>query len=195
MKQSHAWRWLLAGVIVFGLSGWAITGLQIYARMAYMGMVVVAATAIWAVVSVRGIKLTRQTRNLRGSMGEVFEEHFEIQNKTWPGCHWLEIINQSNLLRLVAALLTGSVRTAPDLSARRCYRRGAFHSSDFLGDPFGLFTIQKILPEDTPGRAADGCPNKGFPTTPGICRVADPPAQWMLRRMQPGYVNMCRVTQ
>ncbi len=152
MKQSHAWRWLLAGVIVFGLSGWAITGLQIYARMAYMGMVVVAATAIWAVVSVRGIKLTRQTRNLRGSMGEVFEEHFEIQNKTWPGCHWLEIINQSNLPQ------AGGSRLLTRIGAhqRRIYtartmlsRRGAFLLGPTRlssGDPFGLFTIQKILP-------------------------------------------------
>ncbi len=155
MKSTNTLRWLLAAIILIGLIGWAATGLMIYARMAYLGLLLVIGAGIWAVSSMRGIRLNRQVRTLRASMGDVFEEHFEIRNTTWPACLWLEIINQSNLpMASGSRLLTGiGPHQRRFYTARTLlYRRGAFllgPTSMASGDPFGLFTIRKqVLAKD-----------------------------------------------
>jgi len=152
MKKVSSLRWLLAGMVIFGLVGWAVTGLVLYVRIAYLGLILIAGAGIWSVISMRGIHLIRQARTLRASMGEVFEEHFEVKNATWPGCLWLEVINQSNLpMAGGSRLLTGIVsRQRRFFTARTLLsRRGAFllgPTSLASGDPFGLFTIHKQVP-------------------------------------------------
>jgi uncharacterized protein (DUF58 family) len=149
MKPTITLRWLLAGIILIGLAGWVVTGLQLYARMAYLGLLLVVGAGIWAVYSMRGIRLSRQARILRASMGDVFEEHFEVRNSAWLACLWLEIINQSNLpMAGGSRLLTGiGPHQRRFYTARTLlYQRGAFllgPTSMVSGDPFGLFTIRK----------------------------------------------------
>jgi uncharacterized protein (DUF58 family) len=175
MKPTKTLRWLFSGIILFGFAGWIVTGLLLYARIAYMGLLLVVGSGIWAFSSMRGIRLNRQARTLRASMGDVFEEHFEIQNTTWPGCLWLEIINQSNLpMAGGSRLLTGigphqrrfyTVRTL-------LHRRGAFSlgpTSMASGDPFGLFTIRKqVLPKDMLVVLPMTVPITEFPPPPGL---------------------------
>ena len=175
MKPTLALRWLLAGIILFGLGGWAVTGLMLYARMAYLGLLLVVVSGVWAAISMRGIRLNRQARILRTSMGDVFEEHFEVRNVTWPACLWLEIINESNLpmaggSRLVTGIGPHQRRfyTARTL----LYRRGAFllgPTSMSSGDPFGLFTIRKLIPaKDTLVVLPMTVPITDFPPPPGL---------------------------
>jgi len=175
MKSTLAFRWLLAGIIFFSLAGWVVTGLLLYARLAYMGLLLVVGAGIFAVISMRGIRLNRQARILRASMGDVFEEHFEVRNATWPACLWLEIINRSNLpMAGGSRLLTGigphqrrfyTARTLLD-------RRGAFllgPTSMATGDPFGLFTIRKLVPaKDTLVVLPMTVPITDFPPPPGL---------------------------
>jgi hypothetical protein len=47
MKPTISLRWLLAVIIIIGLVGWAVTGLQLYARMAYLGLMLVIGAGIW----------------------------------------------------------------------------------------------------------------------------------------------------
>jgi uncharacterized protein (DUF58 family) len=175
MKPTNSFRWLLVGIILFGLAGWIVTGLIIYARMAYVGLLLVGGAGIWAFFSMRGIRLNRQARSLRASMGDFFEEQFEVWNTTWPACLWLEIINQTNLpMAGGSRLLTGigphqhrfyTVRTL-------LYRRGAFllgPTSMASGDPFGLFTIRKqVLPKDMLVVLPMTVPITYFPPPPGL---------------------------
>ncbi|MDP2995449.1 MAG: DUF58 domain-containing protein, partial [Anaerolineales bacterium] len=175
MKPTLALRWLLAGIILFGLAGWAVTGLLLYARMAYLGLLLVVGAGIWAVFSMRGIRLNRRARILRASMGEVFEEHFEVRNAAWPACLWLEIINQSNLpMAGGSRLLTGiGPHQRRFYTARTLlYRRGAFllgPTSMASGDPFGLFTIRKqVLARDTLVVLPMTVPITNFPPSPGL---------------------------
>ena len=175
MKSTLALRWLLAGIILFGLVGWAVTGLQLYARMAYLGILLVVGGGIWAVLSMRGIRLDRKARILRASMGEVFEEHFEVRNATWPACLWLEIINQSNLPKAGGSrLLTviGSHQRRFYSARTLLYQRGAFQlgpTSMTSGDPFGLFTIRKqVQARDTLVVLPMTVPITDFPSPPGI---------------------------
>jgi uncharacterized protein (DUF58 family) len=175
MKSNFRIRLLLAVIILFGLVGWAVTGLMLYARMAYLGLFLLVGAGIWTLFSLQGISLNRQARNLRASMGEVFEEHYEIRNAGWLACLWLEIINQSNLPKASGSrLLTGiASRQRRFFTARTVlYRRGAFYlgpTSLGSGDPFGLFTIHKqVLAKDTLVVLPKIVPITKFPPPPGL---------------------------
>ena len=175
MRQIPGLRWLFAGMVIFGLTGWAVTGLIIYGRMAYLGLMMIAGAGLWSLLSMRGIHLLRHARSLRASMGQVFEEHFEIRNDTWPPCLWLEVINQSSLpMAGGSRLITGiGSRQRRFYTARTLlYRRGAFllgPTSLSSGDPFGLFTVHKqVFATDTLVVLPMAVPINNFPPPPGI---------------------------
>jgi len=175
MRSNSALRWLLAVIIIFGLIGRAVTGYQIYTRIAYLGLLIVIGSGVWAIISMRGIRLTRQARIFRASMGGVFEEHYEIKNTTWPACLWVEIVNQSNLpLAGGSRLLTGIGPHQRRFFTSRTllYRRGAFSlgpTSLVSGDPFGLFSIRKKIPaKDTLVVLPMSVAISNFPPPPGL---------------------------
>jgi uncharacterized protein (DUF58 family) len=152
MKQSNVSRWLLAIAIVVGLAGRIISGSLVYTRLMYLGILLAVGAAIWATLSSNGITLKRNTRSLRASMGDIFEEHYEIRKVGWPGCTWLEVFNQSNLpgasgSRLFTRIGAGqsrfySARTI--LAQRGSFLLGPTRLSS--GDPFGIFIIRKVIP-------------------------------------------------
>ncbi len=175
MNQNTGLRWLLIGMAITGLVGWLITGLTVYARIAYLGALLVIGGAVWALFSIRGIHFTRQARTLRASMGEVFEEHFEVIKESWLGSLWVEVLNQSDLpMAGGSRLLTGiGPRQRRSYSARTLlYRRGAFTLGPTRlasGDPFGLFTFRRqISAKDTLVVLPMVVPIKDFPPPPGI---------------------------
>ena len=156
MKLPHASRWYVVGLILIGITGRIITGLLVYMRLAYLGILLLVGAAIWTFASMNGIRLRRNTRTLRASMGDVFEEHYEIRKDAWLGCPWLEVINQSNLPKAAGSrLLTRigahqlryySARTI--LTQRGAYLLGPTTLTS--GDPFGIFSVQKkIAASDT----------------------------------------------
>jgi uncharacterized protein (DUF58 family) len=162
-------------MIIIGLIGWAVTGLSIYARLVYLGLFLIAGTAIWAILSIRGIQLTRKTRSLRASMGEVFEENIEIRNSAWPGCAWLVVLNQSPLPKAAGSrLLTRiGVHQKRFYSARTLLtQRGAYllgPTTLTSGDPFGVFSINKQFPaSETLVVLPKVYPIKTFPPPPGL---------------------------
>ncbi len=152
MKFTPASRGLLALMILIGLVGWIITGLPLYARLVYIAVITVAGAAIWAIVSMQGVKFRRTTRSLRASMGEILEETLEVRKDAWPGAAWLEVLNQSPL-----PLASGSrLLTRIGVHQRRFYsartpliRRGSFQLGPTTltsGDPLGLFVIKRNFP-------------------------------------------------
>jgi hypothetical protein len=129
MKSLSGVRWLLAAMVVVGATGRAITGLAVYTRLAYAGLILLVGAYLWSLLSLRKVQLRRETRLLRLSMGEVFEEHFEIFGMSWPGTTWIEIVNRSPLP------MAGGSRLLTNIGAKqkRFYsartvltRRGAF---------------------------------------------------------------------
>jgi uncharacterized protein (DUF58 family) len=152
MKSFSSVRWLLLGMVVVGVTGRAITGLSVYTRLAYVGLILLAGAYVWSLLSLRKVQLRRETRLLRLSMGEVFEEHFEISGASWPGITWIEVVNQSPLP------LAGGSRLLTNIGAKqkRFYsartvltRRGAFPLGPTIlssGDPFGLFPTRRTIP-------------------------------------------------
>jgi uncharacterized protein (DUF58 family) len=175
MKRIQGLRWLLVVIILFGLGGWVVTGMMIYARLAFIGLLLLVGAVIWAVLSLRGIRLSRSSRTLRASMGEVFEERFEVRNLAWPGCLWLEILNKSNLPMAGGSRMLTSIGT----HQRRFYtartvltRRGEYllgPTTLASGDIFGIFTLRKQIPAtDMLVVLPMAVPIKDFPPPPGL---------------------------
>ena len=175
MKLSHASALVSRAGDFSSLAGWILTGLVIYARLAYLGIFLMAGAAIWTVLSINGIHLRRNTRTLRASMGDVFEEHYEIKKETWPGCAWLEVLNQSTLPNAAGSRLL----TRIDAHQLRYYsartlltRRGAYllgPTTLTSGDPFGLFTRHKMVTaRDTLIILPMTFPIPTFPPPPGL---------------------------
>ncbi len=175
MKPLPAFRWFLAGLFFFSLAGWFISGFLMYARLAYLSIILIIGAGIFTYYSLHGIKMTRQARILRASVGDVFEEHFEIRNSSWFPCLWLEIFNQSNLpMAGGSRVLTGIGRNQRRFYTARTllYRRGAFLLGPTRltsGDPFGLFAIHKRIEAKEPLLVMPMIfPIKEFPPPPGL---------------------------
>jgi uncharacterized protein (DUF58 family) len=156
MKVTTASRWFLACLILIGLIGRIVTGLLVYMRLAYFGILLLLGAAIWTILSMNGIRMRRNTRSLRASVGDVFEEHYEIKKDAWSGCAWLEVINQSSLPKASGSRLFTRIgaHQLRYYSARTVLtRRGAYLLGPTLltsGDPFGIFTMQKkVTARDT----------------------------------------------
>lgn len=149
MKQGRAVRWLLLAAITGGLLGWLATGFSLYARITYISVFLFLVTYLWAVLSIRGMRVTRIARSLRASVGEVFEEQFVLSNKSrWP-CLWVEVDNQSVLPQAAGArLLTaiGGQQQRSYIARTWLTHRGAFPlgpTTLLSGDPFGLFVMRR----------------------------------------------------
>jgi uncharacterized protein (DUF58 family) len=152
MRSFSSARWLFAFIVIAGVIGRVVTGLMVYIRLAYVGLILMAGAYLWSSLSLRKVQLRRDTRLLRLSMGEVFEEHFEISGAAWPGATWLEIVNHSPLP------MAGGSRLLTNIGAKqkRFYsartvliRRGAFPlgpTTISSGDPFGLFLSRREIP-------------------------------------------------
>jgi uncharacterized protein (DUF58 family) len=152
MKFSKTARWFLVLIIISGLAGWLVTGLVVYTRLIYYGLIPVVVSAIWTYLPMRSLRFTRKSRTLRASVGEVFTENFEIRKTAWPGFVWLEIVNMSNLPGATGSRLLTKIGSHQGryYSARTLLtRRGAFllgPTTLTSGDPIGFFSAQREFP-------------------------------------------------
>jgi uncharacterized protein (DUF58 family) len=175
MKTSFTLRWLLFATTLLGWVVWAATGNVAFIRLAYAALFLLAGAGIWSAFLGRGIQVRRDARLLRAGVGEVFEERFEVKVTTWPGCPWLEVVNQSDLPGAAGSrLLTRIGRREKRFYTARTLltRRGAYLLGPTLvsaGDPFGLFPVEKRIP---PGETLVVLPMifpiAEFPPPPGL---------------------------
>ncbi|MGZ9234167.1 MAG: hypothetical protein ACXW4E_01465, partial [Anaerolineales bacterium] len=82
-------------MLVVGGVGTAVNGGVVYVRLLYLSALLLGIAWLLTVFSLRGIKVERQARSLRASVGDIFEEHFEIQNTSRIPKLWLEVANES----------------------------------------------------------------------------------------------------
>ncbi len=146
------------GLVVFsllfllGAFGMATTGAAVYVRIFYLTVLLLGGSYLWTLISLRGLRVNRQARSLRASVGDIFEETFEIYNATRIPRLWLEISNRSDLpMAAGSRLLTwiGGKNSRTYLARTWLTRRGAFSLGPTAlgsGDPFGLFTIKQSYP-------------------------------------------------
>ena len=119
------------GLVVFlillavGGFGMATTGASVYVRIFYMSVLLVVGSSLWTLVSLRGLRVNRQARSLRASVGDIFEETFEIYNTSRVPRLWLEVLNRSDLpMASGSRILTwiGAVGVAVNAAAERLQR-------------------------------------------------------------------------
>jgi uncharacterized protein (DUF58 family) len=152
MISASATRWFVFCLIILGIPVWAATGNAVFLRLTYLGLALMGGAWVLSIMLVNGIKVHRSTRLLRASVGDVFEEQFQIEVTTWPGCPWLEIHNESTLPSGAGSrLLTfiGKKEKRIYIARTQLSQRGAFllgPTTIIAGDPFGLFPVSLRIP-------------------------------------------------
>lgn len=150
----RASRILAAILLAGGLIGVIVDAGEIYARFLYLGILIVAVSWAWTQTSLRGMSVQRRARSLRASVGDVFEEYFELSNDSRVGKLWVEISNETNMPDASGSrLLTmvGGKQKRTYIARTWLFRRGGFKLGPTVlssGDPFGLFRAEKAFPAD-----------------------------------------------
>jgi uncharacterized protein (DUF58 family) len=139
-------------VFVVGGVGTAVNGGAIYVRLLYLGGLLLLAAWLLTLLSLRGLRVERQARSQRGSVGDIFEEHFEVANTSRIPKLWLEVANETDIpnatgSRILTFLRGGQKRI---YTARTWLtRRGGFLLGPTVitsGDPFGIFRVSQKFP-------------------------------------------------
>lgn len=145
--------WFLFFVLfLVGMLGMTSTGAVLYVRLVYLGSLLLVATWIWTRISLRNLRIVRHARSLRASVGDVFEESFELINPSLIPRLFVEIQNESSLPSAAGSrLLTmlGSKENRTYLARTWLTQRGAYPLGPTRlgsGDPFGFFSTKQTFP-------------------------------------------------
>ncbi len=138
--------------LAVGAIGTAVNGGAVYVRLLYLGVLLLVLAWLLTIPALRGMRVERQARSLRASVGDIFEEHFEIANASrWPKL-WLEVANESTIPHATGSRVLTFLRA----KQKRIYtartwltNRGGFPlgpTTITSGDPFGIFRVSKSYP-------------------------------------------------
>lgn len=130
-----------------------VTGRDLFYSLFYLWVALIAIAAGWAWLSLRGVRVGRQTRGLVAQAGQIFTERLQLRNASRFPKLWIEVRDDSDVPgHRAGQVLTGlgpqaqrswTVRTAARQRGR--YRLGPL--TLVSGDPFGLFQVQRLLPQ------------------------------------------------
>jgi uncharacterized protein (DUF58 family) len=150
----RAGRILAVILLVGGLIGALVGPREIFTRILYISLLLICVSWLWTQISLRGLSINRRARSQRASVGDVFEEYFELVNESRFGKLWVEVSNDTNMQgasgsRLLTMVGKGQKRTY--IARTWLVRRGGFRLGPtrlVSGDPFGLFRKEKVLPAE-----------------------------------------------
>jgi uncharacterized protein (DUF58 family) len=139
-------------ILAVGVIGTMVNGAVFYVRLLYLGSLLIIIAWVTRMLSLNGVKVERQARSLRASVGDIFEEHFEISNASKLPKLWLEVSNESSIpnatgSRLITLLRAGQKRSYTGrtwLTNRGGFQLGPTKITS--GDPFGIFQVSRIYP-------------------------------------------------
>jgi uncharacterized protein (DUF58 family) len=139
-------------ILAVGAVGTMVNGAVFYVRLLYLGSLLIIIAWVLRILSLNGIKVGRQARSLRASVGDIFEEHFEVSNASKLPKLWLEVSNESSIPNATGSRLITLLRARQKRSytARTWItRRGGFQlgpTKITSGDPFGIFRVSRVFP-------------------------------------------------
>ena len=145
-------RILASILLLVGLIGVLVGGRELYSRLLYVGLLWVVVSWIWSRFALNQLSISRHARSLRASMGDVFEEHFEVTNEGRLSKLWVEIANETDMPNAAGSRLmsmVGGEQTRTYLGRTWLTQRGGFPlgpTKITSGDPFGLFRVQQTVP-------------------------------------------------
>jgi uncharacterized protein (DUF58 family) len=141
-------------LLAISLVAGAATGNRIYYRLVYLWAFLLIFSWTWSYFSVRGIRIKRLARTLRAQVGQVFEERFEVQNKSRIPRLWIEIRDESGLPNSEGSRVLTIVEPYQNrsyLARTRLMERGSFQLGPTVlasGDFFGLFPVEVEIPAE-----------------------------------------------
>ena len=147
--------WILFFILLLvGVLGMTTTGALLYVRLAYMAALLLIGAWIWTASSLRTLQIVRHARSLRASVGDVFEETFELVNPSRLPRLFVEIRNNSTLpsaagsriLTLIGGKENRTYQARTWLTKRGAYPLGPTTLGS--GDPFGFFSVKQTFPSD-----------------------------------------------
>ena len=145
--------WILFLVLlIIGALGMTTTGALLYIRLAYLCALLLVVASIWTSTSLLALRVSRQARSLRASVGDVFEESFELINPSYLPRLFVEVRNDSSLPAAAGSrvlTLIGGKEDRTYLARTWLTQRGAFPLGPTTlgsGDPFGFFSIKRTFP-------------------------------------------------
>ena len=143
----------------FLIALWAIlanlayqTNRDIFFRLSYLIIIIVAVSLAWAFYSVQSFRLERELLTPHAQVGGLAEERFAALNTGLLAKLWIEVRDHGNLPgHPVSRVLNGiAPRTRYTWTVRSpCRLRGRFQLGPITlasGDPFGLFVFERPLP-------------------------------------------------
>jgi len=146
-------RLVVLALFAASLVGGFVTGRDILFSLAYLWSSLLMISFLWTWAGVSWLKLSRQTRVRRAQVGRPLEERLAVHNTGRLPKLWIEIRDFSDLpdhrvSRVVEGLgphaeRAWNVRTI--CRERGRYRLGPLTVS--AGDPFGLFQMERHLPQ------------------------------------------------
>lgn len=131
------------------------TGHDMFFRMAWLFAGLLASSFLWTWLTLRNIRLTRQTLARRAQVGNSLGEHFVLQNHSLVPGLWLEVRDHSDLPghRASQVVPTLGRRGAWRWSTNTaCVARGEFRLGPLTlisGDPFGFHQSSRRLRQVT----------------------------------------------
>jgi len=151
-------RPLYAVLILAALSAFLAlqTGHALLYYITYLIVAAVLLSGVWAWLSVRGLRLERQTRTPHTQVGHLAEEHFMVHNTSRLPKLWPEVRDHSDLPGHRASFVINRLGPGERYSwvvKTLCQQRGRFTLGPITltgGDPFGLFEITRHLPATSP---------------------------------------------
>jgi uncharacterized protein (DUF58 family) len=116
--------------------------------MLYIGFLLIALAWLMTRLSLSGIKVERRARSLRGTVGDIFEEQFEISNSSRIPKLWLEVVNETPVPNAsgsrVLTLLRARQKRSYTARTWLTHRGGPTRITS--GDPFGIFRVSQTIP-------------------------------------------------
>jgi uncharacterized protein (DUF58 family) len=139
-------------MLLVGGVGTVVNGGTVYVRLLYLGVLLIVLAWLLTLLSLRGVIVERQARSLRASVGDIFEEHFEISNTSRVPKLWMEVANETSMPHATGSRVLTFLRA----KQKRIYtsrtwltNRGGFAlgpTKITSGDPFGIFRASRSYP-------------------------------------------------
>jgi uncharacterized protein (DUF58 family) len=138
---------VIAVFVLAQLNQWPILDKVFFALL---GLLIVA--KFWSRFSLGGLRLTRDTKTDRAQVGQPLLERVRIENRSRIAKLWVELIDHSDLPghRVSRVVHLGANDATRWRVETICARRGRFRIGPMTlrsGDPFGLFPMEKLVPD------------------------------------------------
>lgn len=149
MKGNHLVFLLGLACLIAALA----TGRDLFYNLTYLIAAIILLSYLWAWTSIRWVRLSRYLWGKKAEVGKIYEERFVVYNTGLLPKLWLEIRDHSTLPDHQASRVINSfgARKERGWTVRTlCRQRGRFTLGPVTltsGDPFGLFRMQRKLPQ------------------------------------------------